>query len=310
MRFTGRSRRDVGSEGAREGFDLWGQNGWPQTDLVGESHYAREIRGLLPRRLGAGGEEVTTQVELRCEPGNKHDPNAVQVRATTGIVGYLSREDARRYCGPLGQIQGTGLTPLTSARIWGRDEEDYDTGKSRFVGSVRLDLPEPHMMLPLNTGPSVPFRLLPVGGAVRVTGEENHRDAVSPFLNTHGECWAYATVHPHQSSGAARKPCAEVRLDDQICGILTPKMSGELLPVVDYLQERGERTAVRAIVKGNRLKAEVVLYTARAPELKDDWFAAMGGTIASPAADWYPDPHGLARLRYWDGRAWTEHVAD
>lgn len=27
-------------------------------------------------------------------------------------------------------------------------------------------------------------------------------------------------------------------------------------------------------------------------------------------ADWYPDPHGQHRLRYWDGSAWTDHVAD
>src|SRR5689334_14330718 len=30
-----------------------------------------------------------------------------------------------------------------------------------------------------------------------------------------------------------------------------------------------------------------------------------GGT-----ADWYPDPKGLKRLRYWDGTQWTDHVAD
>lgn len=27
-------------------------------------------------------------------------------------------------------------------------------------------------------------------------------------------------------------------------------------------------------------------------------------------ADWYPDPKGEKRLRYWDGSAWTDHVAD
>lgn len=27
-------------------------------------------------------------------------------------------------------------------------------------------------------------------------------------------------------------------------------------------------------------------------------------------ADWYPDPSGEARLRYWDGAAWTDHTAD
>lgn len=28
-----------------------------------------------------------------------------------------------------------------------------------------------------------------------------------------------------------------------------------------------------------------------------------------PPADWYPDPTGSARLRYWNGSAWTEHTA-
>jgi hypothetical protein len=29
-----------------------------------------------------------------------------------------------------------------------------------------------------------------------------------------------------------------------------------------------------------------------------------------PAADWYPDPKGEARLRYWDGTRWTDQTAD
>lgn len=29
----------------------------------------------------------------------------------------------------------------------------------------------------------------------------------------------------------------------------------------------------------------------------------------APPANWFPDPHGVARLRYWDGAAWTEHTA-
>lgn len=28
-----------------------------------------------------------------------------------------------------------------------------------------------------------------------------------------------------------------------------------------------------------------------------------------PPAGWYPDPQGLARLRYWDGAAWTEQTS-
>jgi hypothetical protein len=35
--------------------------------------------------------------------------------------------------------------------------------------------------------------------------------------------------------------------------------------------------------------------------------AAAGGAAK---ADWYPDPRGEKRLRYWDGSQWTDHTAD
>jgi hypothetical protein len=31
---------------------------------------------------------------------------------------------------------------------------------------------------------------------------------------------------------------------------------------------------------------------------------------AGAKADWYPDPRGEKRLRYWDGSQWTDHTAD
>jgi uncharacterized RDD family membrane protein YckC len=30
---------------------------------------------------------------------------------------------------------------------------------------------------------------------------------------------------------------------------------------------------------------------------------------AQQKADWYPDPQGQARLRYWDGQRWTDHTS-
>jgi hypothetical protein len=33
------------------------------------------------------------------------------------------------------------------------------------------------------------------------------------------------------------------------------------------------------------------------------------GTTPNVPADWYKDPSGRFELRYWNGTAWTEHVA-
>jgi uncharacterized RDD family membrane protein YckC len=43
-----------------------------------------------------------------------------------------------------------------------------------------------------------------------------------------------------------------------------------------------------------------------APQAAPEPAAAPG----SPPADWYPDPKGEARLRYWDGSTWTDHTAE
>jgi Protein of unknown function (DUF2510) len=37
---------------------------------------------------------------------------------------------------------------------------------------------------------------------------------------------------------------------------------------------------------------------------------AQSDAPAAAKADWYPDPRGEKRLRYWDGSQWTDHTAD
>jgi hypothetical protein len=327
-------------------FDVWGQRGWPNIEVVGESHHAREIRALLPSRIDGEGTEAIVPVSLVHNPGNPHDRNAIEVRASTGLLGYLSREDAARYAPILATMQQNGLTAATTARVWGYDQENWDSGREEFVGSVRVDLPEPHMLAPANRPPTSAHQILPIGAAIQVTGEEDHRSATAPYLNPHGECWIYATLHEIVEQGPrTSKALAEVRIDGNPVGRLTPKMSADMLPVVNHLAEGGQATCVRAIVKGNQLKAEVVLYALRAHELPADWLASIadsqnapastaqhksdvaspegsrvvepepsvttndGPAAASPPAGWYPDPQGLARLRYWDGTQWTNHTS-
>lgn len=51
--------------------------------------------------------------------------------------------------------------------------------------------------------------------------------------------------------------------------------------------------------------ASVIAATAAAPVAST---TATGATPNVPA-DWYKDPSGRFELRYWNGTAWTEHVA-
>lgn len=328
--------------------EIWGQ-GWQNTDVVGESFHASAIRALLgPAKLPADGREIFTDVHLVHNPLNRQDPNAIEVRASTGLVGHLSREDAAKYVRTLDHLQNQGQIVTTTARVWGRDDKDWSTGKPTFMGSVRIDLPEPHMLLPRTMPPTAPFQLLPSGSSIRVSAIDGSTAATNPYLCREGECWVHATLHDVVEQGPrSSKQLAEVRIDGHPVGRLTPKMSGDMLPAIQFLNSRGFVTAVRAVVKGNQLKCEVILHTMRAAELPQEWMNKVptaqqsiapaiesdpvtsstnaGATVgrhslsatalpaesvpAAVAPGWFPDPQGVARLRWWDGTTWTQHTS-
>ena len=204
------------------------------------------------------------------------------------------------------------------------------------------------MLVPLNAAPGPAHAVLPVGNAVQVTGEEGHMGTLRAWTRPQGEGWVHVTLHRvTEQLARSTRTVVEVRLDGEPVGQLTPKMSGEYSPVIELLDESGVLTAARAVVKGNALKADVVLYAAKAGQLGDDWIrAAVGAAPAAarpapreqaaasapvaqpspsdrggrsepaapaapqlPPAGWFPDPAGRAALRWWDGRNWTEHQA-
>lgn len=173
------------------------------------------------------------------------------------MLGHLSREDARRYAPVFGRLQQEGYAAFTTARVWGGEKEEWDddwdedwdnehrnTGKRVFVGSVRLVLPEPHMVIPRNYVPPVPHQIVPNGAAIQVTGEEAYLEAITPYVTNEGEGWVFATLHEVVDDGARTpKARAEVRIDGRTVGRLTPKMSAGVLPVVMFLGERGSAGA-------------------------------------------------------------------
>jgi hypothetical protein len=253
-----------------EPFDLWGQRGWASVEVVGESHYAAAIRALFPAGVTAAGTDLKITVRLLPEPLNKHDRNAVGVWSGERRIGHLSRADAARYSPVLSVLVARGRVPQVQARVWAADSRD----RGGFVGSVQLELAEPHLLVPANRPPGDPHRMLPPGAAIQVTGEDKHLDTLVPWLRPEGECWVHATLHELvEKSARSERSVVEVRIDGARIGQLSPRMSGDLLAAVRHLAEQGQTAGVRAIVKGNRIKAEVVLYTARAHELPDSWLA-------------------------------------
>lgn len=204
-------------------------------------------------------------------------------------VGYLPRVDASRYAAPIGDLAVRGLALHVRARVWVGTSTTWDDSSGDYStrpnASVRLALPEPHLLGPVNSPPAEPYAVLPYGSAIQVTGEENHREAIASLLRPDGDCWTIATLHRAQIDGArGTKSVTEVRIDGSQVGALTPKMSSETLPAIDFLADRGAVAAVRARVKGNRIKAEVALYCCRAHEIPDSWFS---DSICQPN-DWSP----------------------
>jgi collagen type III alpha len=226
------------------------------------------------RPKGAEHRAVATLVP---EPTNRFDPDAVAVHIDEQRIGYLPREDAQRYRPVLDEIYATGRRPTVTARIWAADYEDWDpdqdTRVTRFGAGVHVALDEPHLLLPINAAPAEPHVLLPDESTIQVHDIASHLDRLAAIPGTDGGRWVYATLH-HVIEQLARstRDIVEVRVNGECVGKLTPKMSGDVLPAVRFLAERGRVAAARLLVSGNRAAVTARLYVARAHQLDDHWF--------------------------------------
>ena len=274
-------------------FVVWGYRDrdepWAAQEVAGESHYRKEIGEILSRCAEPRSDQAFVWAALVPEPHNKYDSNAVAVVCRGLVVGYLPRADASRYVARINELASRGLVLHVRARIWAGTSTMWDDASGDYSttpnASVRLALPEPHLLGPVNAPPTDPYAVLPYGSAIQVTGEENHREAIAPFLLTDGDCWVIATLHRSEAGGTrAVKSATQVRIDGAKVGTLTAKMSSDTLPAVDFLADRGAVAAVRARVKGNRIKAEVTLYCSRAHEISEAWFSSP---VSAPS-EWTP----------------------
>ncbi|HEY0698907.1 MAG TPA: HIRAN domain-containing protein, partial [Micromonospora sp.] len=194
-------------------FDLWGQRGWCAQEVVGESDFAAEIRSLFGPGFDPEGSEITVQAQLIPDPTNRFDPDAVKVLCSGQQVGYLPREHAGEYAPVLAALLEQGWTPQVQAEVWAQERQDpADPGRRTFVGAVRLDLREPHMIVPVNRPPAERHAVLPTGRMVPVTGDERQLAHLGSLMGEHPESWVYVTLH-EQGPTRSPRPLVEVRLD-------------------------------------------------------------------------------------------------
>ncbi|APA97262.1 hypothetical protein NS506_03209 [Nocardia seriolae] len=123
-------------------YPLWTTvNGWARQEVVGSFAYTPNVLWMLGGEFDPRGAEVKRTVELIPEPQNSHDPNAVSVRFQGKTIGYLPREEAARYQGPLLRLMAGGLIPTVQARVWASEYPEWDErGRERKVVHARIEL--------------------------------------------------------------------------------------------------------------------------------------------------------------------------
>jgi len=252
-------------------------------EVSGESHREKEIESLFPAGVDEAGSEIESRVALVPEPTNRFDRNAVMVVAAGRQVGYLPKEITGDYQPVLLGLQQQGFQPVTDGRIWAAERDEFQgldkrgeaITRSHVVARVTIVLDDWWMLVPSNLPPAPAYLLLPHGNAIQVQKEEEHQDALRPYLRQQGEAWVHATLHAvTDRSTRAEKELVELQIDGNLVGQLTPRMSAEYLPIIHELESRGMLTCAKAIVRGNQIKAEVVLHAQKASQLDANWLAA------------------------------------
>ncbi len=275
---------------------------WPNLEVAGESQYQASIRALLGRLAKDQDKELQTEALLVPEPDNPYDSRAISVRVQGAVVGYLTRADARAFAPILHRLAASGVTAVVPARVWGVLRDDWEGKGARFHSNVRVALPEPHLIVPLNDGPSEPYSILPWGSGLQVTGEEKHFDVLAPFAGQADRSLLLVTLHrgSEEKARGGQREFIEVRVNGQRVGELSTQSSRHYFALVDHHAAKGLAVAAWAHLKGSALAAEVVLQASKASEVENSYLDGDARTMAqlvAPAASYDVPPSytGLPR---------------
>lgn len=288
-------------------------NGYAGTEVAGEFARIDAIHAALGRRPKLDEEIVHDGLlaALVPEPSNPYDRNAVKVVISGQHVGYLEKEVAVVVQPIMRRIVEAGYLPTVGARIWAVARRDREDGRRlRHHANVRLALTYATMMLPVNDPPFEDYSIVPWGGTLQVTGEEQHQEVLSEYVTVEGVALVLGTLRIIQRGSAkAPKDIIEVLIDGERIGQLTPGSSQHFIPTVQHLETQGQSTAVWLRVTGSAIASQATIHATRAHELPPDWFGAqhtaprLHGTARPPVDDGAHDDatiRSVMREPMWD----------
>jgi hypothetical protein len=221
-------------------------------EVVGESHYGAQLSRLAGRER-EGEREVVAQ--LRREPSNRYDRNAVQVLIDGCLVGHLPREDAPSYHAELQVVEGWRRAATCRARLWWRREPD------RLFASVSLDLAKPGQLVPICwPDPAARHVVMPAGRWHQITGEAEHMDVLAPLLARAyipGSAFAYASLYlVDRARARSMAHIAVVRVEGKDVGELSKQVSAKLVPLLAPLRAAQATCYAEVELTGNALAVE------------------------------------------------------
>lgn len=224
------------------------------TEVIGEQHRSGAFAHLL-RDQPRNGSHTTLDVlaALSIDPRGPRKEDAVSVWIEGRLVGHLARQNASRYAPLLAGMAERGQHLSLHATIAGR----YDRRQDRWTADVSLDLPAPEQILPLNTLPAQPHRILPVGPALQVEADAAQREVLASLTGAGARPYA-ATLH--ESDGGI-----EVRIDDRPVGTVRGAEVDALRPLVSHTASLGRLPVARASVHGSAHSPELMLRVCREP---------------------------------------------
>lgn len=249
-------------------------------EAVGETFRQDAYRNIFdgrPAFNSENGAEIYGELILIPDPANPHDHKAVAVWYQDNHIGYMSREEAANYHDKIAALDPSGALAV-DGRIWSRNVQGSVRSRVYFY-LPDLDAP-PLAGEPPSTETEI---TIPVGSTIQVIGEEHHMDTLAPLVVDGVErgLWVRLKTSIDFRPKSARER-VDVFLGDARIGWLSDVQTSNMIALVKLAENQGKTAVARASVSGSILKANAVLYVAKASEVSSEWIRENSGRGATP----------------------------